>query len=206
MDQTYLVWIGYFASAVIAVSMMMQSIVKFRWINLVGATAFASYGLLIGALPVFLLNAFIVSIDLFFLYRIYRKNHLFETLQVQGDSPYLLRFLEFHQREIQQFFPGFTYKPQLNTVSFFVLRNMAVSGLFLAHSPQPGTLQVGLDYVIPEYRDYQNGKYVYHRLAEHFRNAGYERIIARGCSARHIRYLKKMGFVPLEGELFERKF
>ena len=57
MDHDYLQWIGYFASAVIAVSMMMQSIVKFRWINLAGAATFAIYGLLIGAIPVFLLNA-----------------------------------------------------------------------------------------------------------------------------------------------------
>jgi hypothetical protein len=205
MDQIYLQWIGYFASAVIAVSMMMQSIVKFRWINLIGATTFAIYGLLIGAIPVFLLNAFIVTIDLFFLNRIYRKKHLFETLQVQPDSPYMLRFLEFHKKDINKFFPEFEYKPEMNTTSFFVLRNMAVSGLFLAHSPEPGTLKVGLDYVIPEYRDYKNGTFVYHRLRDQFKQAGYNRIIARSCSARHKSYLSKIGFVQIDEGLFERK-
>lgn len=205
MEQAYLVWIGYFASAVIAVSMMMQSIVKFRWVNLVGALSFATYGLLIGAIPVFLLNTFIVGIDIFFLYRIYRKDQLFETLQVQGDSPYLLRFLEFHKNEISQFFPEFEYQPEMNTISFFVLRNMAVSGLFLAHSPEPGTLKVGLDYVVPEYRDYKNGKYVYHRLKEYFNKEGYQRVITKACSPKHIKYLAKMGFEKLEGEIFEKK-
>ena len=185
--------------------MMMQSIVKFRWINLFGAITFALYGLLIGAIPVFLLNTFIVTIDLFFLYRIYRKNHLFETLKIQPDSPYLLRFLAFHEKEINKFFPHFEYDPEMNTTSFFVLRNMAVSGLFLAHSPEPGTLKVGLDYVIPEYRDYKNGKYVYHRLREEFREAGFNRIIAKACSTKHISYLEKMGFVQIEDGLFERK-
>lgn len=204
MESQYLVWIGYFASAVIAISMMMQSIVKFRWVNLVGAATFATYGLLIGAIPVFLLNTFIVSIDLFFLYRIYRKKHLFETLKVQGDSPYLLRFLEFHHKDIQDFFPGFEYQPEMNSISFFVLRNMAVSGLFLAHSPEPGTLKVGLDYVIPEYRDYKNGKYVYPRLKDEFKAEGFRRIIAEASSHKHIRYLEKMKFKRVEGDLFER--
>jgi hypothetical protein len=205
MDHHYLVWIGYFASALIALSMMIQSIVKFRWVNLVGASTFALYGLLIGAFPVFLLNTFIVSIDLYFLFRIYRKKHLFETLKVQGDSPYMLRFLEFHQKDIQDFFPGFEYEAELNSISFFVLRNMAVSGLFLAHSPEPGTLKVGLDYVIPEYRDYKNGKYVYPRLKDIFKAEGFTRIIAEGSSPKHIRYLEKMEFKRVEGDLFERK-
>lgn len=203
MDQSYLVWIGYFASGVIATSMMMQSIVKFRWVNLVGAATFASYGLLIGAIPVFLLNAFIVSIDIFFLWRIYRKKHLFETLKVQGDSPYLLRFLDFYHADIRDFFPGFEYKAELNTISFFVLRNMAVSGLFLAHSPEPGTLKVGLDYVVPEYRDYKNGKYVYPRLKDEFKAEGFQKIVAEASAPRHIRYLEKMGFKRVEGDLFE---
>jgi hypothetical protein len=117
----------------------------------------------------------------------------------------MLRFLEFHKKEIERFFPGFEYKSAMNTTSFFVLRNMAVSGLFLAHSPEPGTLKVGLDYVIPEYRDYKNGKYVYHHLRDDFREAGYQRIIAKSSSPKHEKYLEKMGFVRIGKELFERK-
>jgi len=94
----------------------------------------------------------------------------------------------------------------MNTTSFFVLRNMAVSGLFLAHSPEPGTLTVGLDYVIPEYRDYKNGKFVYHHLTDHFKEAGYHRIMAKGTSKKHIGFLKKMGFIHLKGNIFEKKF
>lgn len=93
----------------------------------------------------------------------------------------------------------------MNTISFFVLRNMAVSGLFLAHSPEPGTLSVGLDYVIPEYRDYKNGKYIYHRLNKYFKESDYQKIIARGCSAKHEKYLDKMGFKKFDDHMYERK-
>ncbi|MEZ5149235.1 MAG: hypothetical protein R2759_19740 [Bacteroidales bacterium] len=50
MELSVLEWIGYMASGIIALSMTMSSIVKFRWINLVGAGTFATYGFLIGAI------------------------------------------------------------------------------------------------------------------------------------------------------------
>ena len=98
--------IGYTASGIIALSMTMSSIVKFRWINLVGASIFATYGILIGALPVAILNGLIVAIDIYYLLRIYGKKELFETLEVRKDNRYLLRFLEFHHDEIQKFCIG----------------------------------------------------------------------------------------------------
>lgn len=194
MELSILEWVGYAASGIIALSMTMNSIVKFRWINLVGAGSFATYGLLIGAYPVLLLNGFIFFVDLFYLRRIYTKKQLFDILEVRGDNKYLLKFLEFHKEDIQKFFPGFEYKPELNTVSFFVMRNMIVSGLFLAHRTDKNILNVGLDYVIPEYRDYKNGKYVYHRLKDRFIEDGYQTIIARNCNTKHQNYLKKLGF------------
>jgi hypothetical protein len=205
MDINILVWIGYAASGVIAASMMMNSIVKFRWINLIGAGTFAIYGLLIDALPVFGLNGFIVSVDIYFLYRIYTKSHLFDTLEVRRDSKYLLKFLNFHNEDIQKYFPGFVYNPKKNTVSFFVLRNMAVTGLFLAHKEDENTLSVGLDYVIPEYRDYRNGKYVYHRLKDRFIKDGFKKIVSKSNTTKHINYLKKIGFEEKGNNLFVKE-
>ncbi|MEC3908619.1 hypothetical protein VOI54_16440 [Tamlana sp. 2201CG12-4] len=205
MEIDILGWIGYIASGVIAVSMMMNSIVKFRWINLIGAGTFAIYGLLINALPVFVLNGFIVSVDIYFLFRIYTKSHLFDTLEIRGDNKYLLKFINYHQDEIQKFFPDFVYKPKMNTVSFFVLRNMAVTGLFLAHRENENTLNVGLDYVIPEYRDHKNGKYVYHRLKERFIKEGYKKVVSKSSASKHIKYLKKIGFEEKSDNLFVKE-
>lgn len=190
MDINFLEWMGYVASGIIAFSMTMNSIVKFRWINLVGAFTFATYGFLIKAYPVMALNGIIVAVDIYYLIRIYSKNQLFDTLSVKGDNKYLLKFLDFHQSEINQFFPGFVYKPEMNTISFFVLRNMAVAGIFLAHKEEEGVLRVGLDYVIPEYRDYKNGKYVYHRLKDEFNKLGFKKIISQSGNKKHSNYLK----------------
>jgi hypothetical protein len=194
--------VGYTASVIVALSMTMSSIVKFRWINLVGASTFAAYGLLIGAIPVALLNGFIVAVDLFYLNRIYSRNELFEVLEIRGDNKYLLRFLEFHNKDIQRFFPGFTYKQEINTVSFFVLRNMHVAGIFLAHKGSEGALNVGLDYSVPEYRDYKNGKFIYQSLNEEFLLAGYKQIVAPGLSKKHAQYLKRFGFMETGQDVF----
>jgi hypothetical protein len=195
MDQQILQWVGYVASGIIAMSMTVNSIVKFRWINLIGAFSFAIYGLLINAYPVMLLNGFITFVDIYFLVKIYTKTNLFDILEISEDSKYLLKFLDFHNNEIHNFFPGFSYKPEINTISFFVLRNMAVAGVFLAHRKDNHTLVVGLDYVVPEYRDYKNGKFLYYSLKDKFINAGFKRIEAESISPKHIRYLKKLGFV-----------
>lgn len=194
MEINILEWIGYMASVIIAISLAMSSIVKFRWINLIGASTFSTYGFLIGALPVGLLNGLITIIDIYFLVQIYNKKEVFETLEIRADNKYLLRFLEFNHKEIQKYFPGFTYKPEMNTVSFFILRNLAVAGLFLAHREENNVLKVGLDYVIPEYRDFKNGKFIYLRLRKKFIQDGFDIVKAPANSENYGKYLKKLGF------------
>ncbi len=194
MEISNLQWIGYIASAIIATSMTMNSILKFRWINLAGAVTFSTYGWLIGAWPVGILNTFIASADVFYLVNIYFRKEVFEILEVKPDNRYLVRFLGFYDKDIQKFFPGFTYKPQLNTVSFFTLRNMAVAGVFLAHRQNEHTLSVGLDYVLPEYRDFKNGKFIYGQLNNKFIACGFKNVIAEVKSRKYSKYLKKLGF------------
>jgi len=194
MEINILQWIGYAASVIIALSMTMNSIVKFRWINLIGAITFSIYGFFIGALHVGFLNGFIVCVDIYYLFKIYSKKETFETLEVRADNKYLLRFLEFHHKEIQRFFPGFSYRPEMNTISFFVLRNTAVAGLFLAHRENDNVLKVGLDYVIPEYRDFKNGRFIYMRLRKYFIENGFDLVMASGNSEKYTKYLKKLGF------------
>lgn len=202
MELTIYEIIGYAASIIVALSMTMSSIVKFRWINLVGASTFGIYGLMIGAIPVMLLNGFIVAVDIYYLSKIYSRSELFEILEIRGDNKYLQRFLEFHDKDIQAFFPGFTYKPELNTISFFVLRNMHVAGIFLAHTDESGALKVGLDYSVPEYRDYKNGRFIYKSLTKEFIKGGFKKIVAPGLTSKHATYLKRFGFVEESQDMF----
>jgi hypothetical protein len=205
MELNFLQWIGYTASAVIAISLMTSSIVKFRWINMAGALLLSVYGFLINAFPVGILNGIIVAVDIFYLAIIYSKKEAFEILEINSENEYLRRFLNFHNNRIQKICPGFSYKPDMNTVSFFILRNMSVAGLFLAHRENGTVLNVGLDYVLPEYKDYKNGKYVYFNLRKNFIDAGYTSVIAEGNNLKYFKYLKKLGFKEYKTGVYKKE-
>lgn len=84
---------GYLGSVLIAISLMMGDIRKLRWINLVGAGTFASYGLLIQAWPVALLNGFIVLIDIVHLWQIYRRPAPLSQVDFEADDAYVQNIL-----------------------------------------------------------------------------------------------------------------
>lgn len=205
MTATLLQWIGYIASMIIVLSMMMPSIIKFRWINLVGASLFSVYGFSIGAIPVGILNGIIVIIDIYYLISIYSRKEVFEILEINAKSEYLARFLKFHDEKIQQYSPGFTYEPNANSVSFYILRNMSIAGLFLAHRKNGTELHVDLDYVLPEYKDFKNGKYVYFTLKSKFVEDGFTKVIAEGNNKNYFNYLKKLGFKETKNGVFEKE-
>jgi len=201
---TVLQWIGYLASVIILLSMMMPSIIKFRWINLVGALLFSIYGFMIGAFPVGVLNGIIVLVDIYYLFTIYSKKEVFEILEINAKSEYLARFLKFHDSRIQSYSPGFAYEPDADSVSFYILRNMSIVGLFLAHRKNKTELHVDLDYVLPEYKDFKNGKYVYFTLRSKFVEDGFTKIVAEGNNKNYFNYLKKLGFREVNSGVFEK--
>lgn len=87
LELNWLELYGYLGSALIAISLMMSDIRKLRWINLVGAGSFASYGLLIGSWPVAILNGFIVLIDIVHLWQLSRQSTVSRSVEfVAGDT------------------------------------------------------------------------------------------------------------------------
>ena len=66
---------GYLGSFVVLISLMMDSIVKLRWINLVGALMFTLYAIIIKAYPAIFMNLGIVFIDIYYLLKLYRAEN-----------------------------------------------------------------------------------------------------------------------------------
>ncbi|HPF93073.1 MAG TPA: hypothetical protein PLV65_04015 [Tenuifilaceae bacterium] len=204
MEGIVLEWIGYGASVVIALSMALNSIVKFRIVNLIGAATFSVYGFLIGSIPVGVMNGFIVAVDVYFLIQIFSKKDYFETLEVSSTNRYMHKFLEFYKRDIGKYYPDFSYMPNDNTIQYFVLRNMAVAGILIAEKKDDSTLKVVLDYVIPEMRDFKNGRFAYLNLRKKFLECGYQRLVAEKTNPVHVKYLLKMGFVDTQNDCLEK--
>ncbi|GAB4488649.1 MAG: hypothetical protein OHK0031_12490 [Anaerolineales bacterium] len=193
--------VGYAASLLVAVSLMMKSIVRLRVINLLGALIFVTYGLLIRAYPVALMNALIVGIDLYYLTQAWRQKDFFSLLKVSPADEYLRRFLEFYQPEIAHFLPEFRLPQNENLLAWFVLRNMVPAGLFLVRQEGENG-HVLLDFVIPGYRDFEIGRFLFRQNAWFFRKQGLQRLVSAPGSAEHSAYLRRMGFQPqADGQL-----
>ncbi|QSX29714.1 MULTISPECIES: YgjV family protein [Shewanella] len=65
--------IGYAASVMVAISLMMKDIIWLRWLNFVGCSLFVVYGVAITAWPVAGMNAFVACINIYHLIKIYRN-------------------------------------------------------------------------------------------------------------------------------------
>lgn len=65
--------LGFVASAIVLISLLMSSIKLLRWINLFGAILYAIYGLLIASYPTIFMNLGIVMINVFYLSKIYKQ-------------------------------------------------------------------------------------------------------------------------------------
>ena len=186
--------VGYLGSFFIALAMTFSSIIRLRWFSLVGTILFTTYGFAIGAYPVGIVNAFIMMTNIVFLIRQYSRKELFRTLEVRNDNKYLLDFIQFHKDDIAKFYPKFSPQESDDHLSFLILRNMHVAGVFIGRLLDGNKLCVELDYVIPEYRDYKLGKYVYSADQPIFKEKNIKSLISGSYSPKNDAYLKKIGF------------
>ena len=95
---------GYLSSFVILVSLTMNSIIKLRWINLVGAALFTIYGVMLKSVPTAFLNFGIVIIDIYYLFKIYSKKEDFKLVEVSEDSELLEHFYKNNSKELLEYF------------------------------------------------------------------------------------------------------
>lgn len=192
---------GYGASALIAVSLMMSSIKRLRMINLAGASCFATYGLLIHAFPVAVLNSLIVCVNLYHLRRMLQAKEFYALLEVRPESDFLAHFLKFYHSEIRRILPDFSFHPGTGQVAIFILRDCTPVGVFLAAHKAPERLDVVLDFVIPRYRNLHIGRFLFIEQAEVFRRRGIKEIVIHPRTAEFGAYLWEVGFEPTNPNL-----
>lgn len=190
----WLEWLGYLASLIVLISLLMSSIIRLRWINLLGSSIFSLYGFLLGALPVGLMNLGIAFINIYYLIKLYRSKEDFKLLPVEENSPYFNYFINFYKKDIEKNFKASEFTIKDSDVSFFVLRNMIPAGVFKGSPYDEKTLKVELDFVTPEYRDFKIGNYIYEAKKGYFLDKGYSRFISLPSNENYNDYLRKMGF------------
>ena len=189
---------GYAASVLIAISLMTANMKRLRWLNLAGAASFSTYGLLIMAYPVFILNAWIALVDIYFLWRLYGFKDQFDLVQEpSADSPVYSLLLNHYQQDINQYFPSIDAEALRNSETLVIFRNMKPVGLFAYETADDGdTANVLLDYVVPEARDFKTAQFLFEHHSQKLRDAKFKSLRASSNNKLHTNYLLKMGFVP----------
>jgi len=67
MSENYIEYIGYLASAFVAISFTLKNINSLRIVNSLGCISFIAYGYYIDSIPVIITNAFIVMVNIYYL-------------------------------------------------------------------------------------------------------------------------------------------
>lgn len=200
MDQNLVEIVGYAASIAVAASLMMTRIVRLRWWNLAGALAFTTYGALLGAWPVFAVNLFIAGVNVWFLWQLARRRETFETLPIPNpDNRYLQRFLSFYGADIRRFFPEFDLDRAVAAAEgelhiAFTLRDLVPVGLVVYELRECRRAIVHLDYVVPDYRDLRNARFLYREMAAARAGRRVHELVAHSWHPDHDGYLRRLGF------------
>jgi hypothetical protein len=197
--------IGYLASALIVLSLLMSSVLRLRVIGLAGATVFVTYGLLIGALPVVVTNGVVIVVQGLHLRKLLRARAAaayFEILRWPRTDLYLPRFVAFHAEDIARTQPGFQGIAD-DHLAFVILRNAEPVGLVLLRHDGSGTAHIDLDYVSPQHRDFKVGLELFDR-SRVFGAEGIAELVTRGDTEVHRRYLRRMGFEPADSDVWSR--
>lgn len=195
--------IGYIGSILVAFSLTMKSLLRLRVINLLGASFFTAYGVLLRAYPVAFLNGLIVCIDLYYLFEMWRQKDFFTFMEVKPTSDYLRTFVNFYKNDIAGITPNFVHQVEDSQICFFILRNMVPAGVFIA-KVEGEEAHIKLDYVIPNYRDFKVARFIFEENSSFFTQRGIRRFVSEGGSNVHRRYLERMGFLQ-KGDLFVRE-
>jgi len=195
MNEILIPFFGYAASVFLAISLLVNNALKFRWINILGCFAFIIYGILLNAFPIIVSNVILFIINVFQLIQLYRRKEDFEFAQITHENELIPKFLNFYKKDLDTYFPVYKFTDTNKKISFVVLRDIVIANIFIARIVDEDTAVVEINYTIPKYRDYKVGRFIFDSGKDYLISKGIKTIIYEKVSnAEHRNYLKKMGF------------
>ena len=186
--------IGWGGSALVVLSLLQTRILRLRILNLIGCVILVVFNAAIGVWPMVGMNAVLGLINVVYLWRLLRHRHdeaEYQVLQVNSTDAYLDYVLTRHQNDISRFNPGFTVGA--SPYAFLVQHGDRTVGVVLAHDAGDGRAQIDLDYVLPKYRDFTPGEFVYRR-SDVFTDHGFRQVLASPRMRDSEPYLNNLGF------------
>ena len=199
-SKTWIELFGYLGSLLVLVSFLMTSVYKLRVVNTIGSVIFAIYALIIHSYPTAFMNFCLVAINIRFLWKMSHSRKEYDLVPVRGNDAFLKHFVDSHIEDIAACFPGLHVQPETSNFAYIINCEGKPAAVFIG-TEEEGTVEIGLDYATPEFRDFSVGKFLLEELPE----KGIRKLIYRGPAEHHGEYLAKMGFVK-EADGYVRKF
>lgn len=190
--------IGWGGSALVVISLLQTRILRLRVLNLVGCVVLIGFNAAIPVWPMVGMNAVLALINAVHLGRLLRHRHdpaSYAVLELDATDAYLRHVLVLNEKDIQRFNPGFDPDAVDSRYAFLVQHGERTVGVVLADDAGDGRAQIELDYVLPEYRDFTPGEFVFRR-SEVFTDHGFRQLIAPPRMLESGAYLRTVGFRP----------
>ncbi|MDD6043103.1 MAG: YgjV family protein [Eubacteriaceae bacterium] len=185
---------GYIGSALVVVSMLMASIVKLRVVNMVGSVVSGIYALIVGAVPLCLMNGCLIIINLVSLYKLLKTRKSYDLVDGEADDALVEYFLRRYESDIKAYFPEFKREDACGKRAFIVCCDGNLAAVLIGEEEE-GAVDILVDYSTPAYRDCSAGHFLYSKLPERSIN---KLICGLNISPEHSSYLRKMGFAKEE--------
>ncbi|GAB4067708.1 hypothetical protein GCM10028777_24510 [Angustibacter speluncae] len=189
--------IGWVGSAVLVLSLAQARVLRFRLLNLVASVVLTGYNAALGVWPMVAMNAVIAVLDAYHLVRLLRSRDdeaTYEVVRVRPDDEYLGHVLASHAADIDKHNPGWVAEPAGRS-AFLVVRETETVGVVLVRDEGEGEGRVELDYVLPRFRDFSVGKFVY-RHGGRLTGQGLRRLVADTRMPDQDHYFPRVGFAP----------
>lgn len=202
MDTAMLIEIfGYIGSALVVVSMLMSSIVKLRVVNTIGSIVSGTYALIVGALPLVLMNACLIIINVYNLIKLLKTKQVYDLVDGNSDDALVKYFLERYWDDIKVCFPGFKKEDACGKKAYIVCCDGNPAGVLVGDEKE-GEINILIDYSTPAYRDCSVGTFLYSKLPD---KKIKKLVYAQNMTNIHVSYMNKMGFVQ-EKNAYVKKF
>lgn len=188
---------GYIGSVLVVVSMLMSSVIRLRLINMTGSIISGTYSLIIGSMPLVLMNFSIIAINCYNLYKLLKTRKEYDLFEIKPDDSSLNFFINSYKNDILIYFPDFQKEIEAADRAFMVCCNGTMAGVLVGETRADGELDVVIDYTSPAYRDCSIAKYAQPGLV----NFGVKKLtFDSNCAKAHDQYMKKVGFTVNAGK------
>ena len=195
--------IGWLGSALLVASLLQTRLMRLRVLNLIACLILIGFNAALSVWPMVGMNIVLSAINIYFIAKMLRQRHddrVYRAVPIGVGEPLLHDVLTRHATDIAAFNPGLPADVTEGVEhAFLVSTGDEIVGVVLSRQGEsPEEQQVVVDYVLPAFRDFTPGEFVF-RADGPFAALGTRRVVANAGMAASEKYLAAVGFEDRDG-------